>query len=179
MLCIVISSGEIRKKTNGGAFLKGGIPFVVLKSEGGLGIKKMVDMNKALVAKLTWEVVSNEDKTWVTMLKKKYVRNRNFIKISMPKNASWASQSIFAYRVVIKKGMCHRIGNRFNTWIWEDPWIPNEPGFISQARSGAIDNVHLVANLIDQDTRKWDRGKLSILFEPTTVNRILNIHLPH
>ena len=91
MLCIVISSGEIRKKTNGGAFLKGGIPFVVLKPEGGLGIKKMVDMNKALVAKLTWEVVSNEDKTWVTMLKKKYVRNRNFIKISMPKNASWAS----------------------------------------------------------------------------------------
>ena len=179
MLCIVISSGEIRKKTNGGAFLKGGIPFVVLKPEGGLGIKKMVDMNKALVAKLTWEVVSNEDKTWVTMLKKKYVRNRNFIKISMPKNASWASQSIFAYRVVIKKGMCHRIGNRFNTWIWEDPWIPNEPGFISQARSGAIDNVHLVANLIDQDTRQCDRGKLSILFEPTTVNRILNIHLPH
>ena len=48
----------------------------------------MVDMNKALVAKLTWEVVSNEDKTWVTVLKKKYVRNRNFIKISMPKNAS-------------------------------------------------------------------------------------------
>ena len=75
--------------------------------------------------------------------------------------------------------MCHRIGNGFNTWIWEDPWIPNEPGFIPQARSGAIDNVHLVANLIDQDTRQWDRGKLSILFELATVNRILNIHLPH
>ena len=74
--------------------------------------------------------------------------------------------------------MCHRIGNGFNTWIWEDPWIPNEPGFIPQARSGAIDNVHLVADLIDQDTRQWDRGKLSILFEPATVNRILNIHLP-
>ena len=138
----------------------------------------MADMNKALVAKLTWEVVLNEDKIWVTVLKKKYVRNRNFMKNPIPKNASWASQSIFACREVIKKGMCHRIGNGFNTWIWEDPWIPNEPGFIPQARSGAIDNVHLVTDLIDQDTRQWDRGKLSILFEPATVNRILNIHLP-
>ena len=139
----------------------------------------MADMNKALVAKLTWEVVSNEDKIWVTVLTKKYVRNRNIMKIYMPKNASWASQSIFTCREVIKKGMCHRIGNDYNTWIWEDPWISNEPGFIPQAKSGAIDNVHLVVDLIDQDTRQWDRGKLSILFEPTTVNRILNIHLPY
>ena len=178
-LCIAIFGGEIRKKTNGGCFLKSWDSICSPKSEGGLGIKKMADMNKALVAKLTWEVVSNEDKIWVTVLTKKYVRNRNIMKIYMPKNASWASQSIFTCREVIKKGMCHRIGNDYNTWIWEDPWIPNEPGFIPQAKSGAIDNVHLVVDLIDQDTRQWDRGKLSILFEPTTVNRILNIHLPY
>ena len=79
---------------------------------------------------------------------------------------------------MIKKGMCHKIGNGLNTWIWEDPWIPNELGFIPQARSGVIGNVHLVANLIDQDTRQWDKRKLSILFKPATMNRILNIHLP-
>ena len=75
-------------------------------------------------------MVSNEDKTWVNVLKNKYVRNRNFHKISMPKNSSWASLSIFVCREAIKKGTCHRIGNGFNTWIWEDPWIPNEPDFI-------------------------------------------------
>ena len=179
MLCISISGGEIQKKTNGSAFLKARIPFVVLNQREGWALKKMADMNKALVAKLILEVVSNEDKIWVAVFKKKYVRNRNFMKISMPKNASWASQSIFSCREVIKKGMCHRIGNGFNTCIWEDLWIPNELGFIPEARSGAIDNVHLIVDLIDQDTRQWDRGKLSILFEPATVNRILNIHLPH
>lgn len=49
--------------------------------------------------------------------------------------------------------------------------------FLSQVRSGVIDIAHLVANVIDQDTRQWDIGKLSNLFEPATVNMILNIHL--
>ena len=88
-----------KEENKQGCFLKSWDSICSPKSEGGLGIKKMVDMNKALVAKLTWEVVSNEDKTWVNVLKKKYVRNRNF----MPKNASWASQSIFACKEVIKK----------------------------------------------------------------------------
>ena len=38
---------------------------------------------------------------------------------------------------------------------------------------------HLVANLIDQDSRQWDRGKLAELFILESVNRILGIHLSH
>ena len=78
---------------------------------------------------------------------------------------------------MIKKGLCHSIGNGLNTWIWEDPRIPNEPNLIPQVRIGATCEAHLVVNLIGQDSRKWDRGLLSDLFEPTTVNKILSIHL--
>ena len=78
---------------------------------------------------------------------------------------------------MIKKGLCHRIGNGLNTWIWEDPWIPNEPSLIPQVRSGATHEAYLVADLIDQDSRQWDRVLLSDLFEPATINRILSIHL--
>ena len=74
--------------------------------------------------------------------------------------------------------MCHRISNGLNTWILEDPWVPIEPDFIPKVRCGVSMDVHLVANLIDRDTRQWDRGKLSILFEPLSVTNILNIHLP-
>ena len=132
-------------------------------------------MNKALVAKMTWDVVNNSDKRWVVVFKKKYVRNRNFMKTPNPKSAFWAAQSIFVCRKVISKGLCHRIGDGLNTWIFEDPWVPNEPRFIPQIRSGVSIAVHLVADLINQDTRQWDRGKLSILFDPPTVNKILNI----
>ena len=47
------------------------------KSVGGLGIKKTEDMNKALVAKMTWEIASNANKLWVQIFKKKYVNCHN------------------------------------------------------------------------------------------------------
>lgn len=148
------------------------------KDVGGLGIKKMADMNKALVEKMTRDVVKGVNKMWVNIFRKKYVRNRNFMKMPTSRGGSWASQSIFQCREVIKKGMCHRISNGLNTQILEDPWVPNEPEFIPKVRSGISMDVHLVADLIDRDTRQWDRGKLSNLFEPSSVTNILNIHLP-
>ena len=111
-------------------------------------------MNKALVAKLTWEVVSNADKMWVKVFKKKYVSSKNFMRMSVSKVALWSCQNIFGGREVVKKGLCHRIGNELNTSIWEDPWIPNEPNLIPQVRSGATCEAHLVVDLIDQDSRQ-------------------------
>ena len=40
---------------------------------------------------MTWDVVNNSDKMWVMAFKKKYVRNRNFMKMSISKGVSWAS----------------------------------------------------------------------------------------
>ena len=88
-------------------------------------------MNKALVAKMTWNVVNNSDKMWMMAFKKKYVWNRKFMKMSILKGVSWAPQSIFECRKVISKGLCHKIGNSLTTWIFENPWVPNELRFIS------------------------------------------------
>ena len=44
-------------------------------------------------------------------------------------------------------------------------------------RSGASNEDHLVADLIDQDIRQWDRRKLTYLFDQATMNNNLNIHL--
>ena len=145
----------------------------------GLGIKKTEDMNRALVAKLTLEVASNAKKLWVKMFQKKYVRGQNFMKMPMPKSISWLSQSIFGYRDVVKKGFCHKIGRGWNTWILEDPWVPEESDFTPKVKSGVVLTKHLVANLIDQDNRQWDRSKLAELFIPESVNRIFGIHLSH
>lgn len=73
------------------------------KCEGGLGIKKTEDMNKALVAKMAWEIASNADKWWVKVFQKKYVKNINFMKIPVPKVVSWSCQSILACRDVLNE----------------------------------------------------------------------------
>lgn len=48
-----------------------------LKDKGGLGIRRMVDMNKALLTKLGWRVVENET-GWGRIMKVKYLSNTHF-----------------------------------------------------------------------------------------------------
>ena len=106
---------------NHGFYLKSLDSICTPKALGGLGIKKTEDMNRALVAKLTWEVASNAKKLQVKMFQKKYVRGKNFMKMPMPKSISWSSQSIFDCRDMVKKGLCHKIGSGLNIWILNDP----------------------------------------------------------
>ena len=103
-----------KEENKRGSCLKSWDSICTPKSVGGLGIKKTEDMNKALVAKMTWEVASNVDKMWVRVFKKKYVRSKKFMKLSMPKAASWSCQSIFGGREVIKK---KRIMPQDRQWI--------------------------------------------------------------
>ena len=44
------------------------------KEEGGMGLRKMEQMNKAFIMKLAWGMVQ-ENNLWVQFLKDKYMRN--------------------------------------------------------------------------------------------------------
>lgn len=44
------------------------------KCKGGLGIRKVFCLNKALLAKLNWRLQKNKDKVWAKTLAAKYVR---------------------------------------------------------------------------------------------------------
>ncbi|KAL0014567.1 hypothetical protein SO802_001636 [Lithocarpus litseifolius] len=145
-------------KKKHGLYLKSWDSICTPKALGDLGIKKTEDMDRALVAKLTWEVASDAEKPWVKMFQKKYVRGKNFMKMPMPKSIYWSSQSIFGYRDVVKKGLCHKIGSGWNTWIFDDHWVPEELDFTPKVKSEVILSEHLLANLIDQDSRQWDRA---------------------
>ncbi|KAK9995734.1 hypothetical protein SO802_020420 [Lithocarpus litseifolius] len=105
--------GIVEKKH--GLFLRSWDSICLPKWAGGIGIRKTEDLNKALVAKLSWEMASNSGKKWVQLFRKKYVKHRNFMKMQCPKYASWAAMSIFKCRDVLSNGLCHKIGNG---WEW-------------------------------------------------------------
>ena len=98
-------------------FLRSWDSICLPKWAGGIGIIKTKDLNKALVAKLSWEVASNFGKKWVQLFWKKYVKYRNFMKMQCPKSASWATMSIFKCKDVLSNGLCHKIGNGWGTCI--------------------------------------------------------------
>lgn len=53
-------------------------PFVLLNVREVWALRTKEDMNKALVAKMAWEIASNADKWWVKVFQKKYVKNIKF-----------------------------------------------------------------------------------------------------
>ena len=96
------------------------------KSEGGLGIRKIEDMNKSLMASHIWEIcqpISNS--TWVNWVKVHLIREHSFWEIPIPSRCSWTWWKLLSVRIHIRPLMVHRIGNGLNTMLWFDNLATN------------------------------------------------------
>jgi hypothetical protein len=49
------------------------------KALGGLGIRKMREVNLALISKLGWQLLNNSDTLWVSQLQGKYLNSSSFL----------------------------------------------------------------------------------------------------
>lgn len=52
--------------------------FTANKEKGGLGLRYLENLNKVLVAKLTWRFLNDTDSFWGSLLRVKYLKNANF-----------------------------------------------------------------------------------------------------
>lgn len=95
----------------------------------GLGIRKMKDMNLALLSKLGWFIATDSKKLSIQALKSKYLASSSFSNCKKKKNNSWMWNIILLSRKLIINGLCYRVGKRNKLNNWEDPWIPNNPRF--------------------------------------------------
>ncbi|GAU31891.1 hypothetical protein TSUD_270760 [Trifolium subterraneum] len=76
---------------------------------------------------------------------------------------------------VIALGARWRIGNGENVRIKFDKWLPNQAGFKVWSRCEDLNDDALVAELIDPDTKQWNRELISHLFHPHEALQILSI----
>lgn len=60
-------------------FLKSWDAIFRLKCLEGMGIGNMHHQNTALIAKLGWQMVSNGNRTWVRLIRSKYLRGRRHL----------------------------------------------------------------------------------------------------
>ncbi|KAK1441015.1 hypothetical protein QVD17_06851 [Tagetes erecta] len=74
------------------------------KSEGGLGIRRIGDMNKALMISHIWRLIQNQDSLWVKWIHTVRLRGRNFWEIKIPSSCSWSWRNMLSVRDIIKGG---------------------------------------------------------------------------
>ena len=150
------------------------------KIHGGLGFSTAKKFNEALLAKLTWFVASKRVSPCIAALRSKYKVKDDWLKADPCEYASNFWKAIERLKSLINKGACFLVGDGASIDVWKEPWVPWLHNFTPIPKSGSLLNIPLkVADLIDEDTRRWNLAVLIELFDANSVGAILKIVLPH
>lgn len=121
----------VKERQNRGLFSKITWDTICIpKCSGGLGFRKMWNINRALITKLGWAMTIEEDRLWVNIFKAKYMCHEQFRYQNAKQGSSWIWQGIVNCKDLVAKGACVSIGNDVGINIWEDPFIPWVEDFI-------------------------------------------------
>ena len=145
---------------------------------GGLGLRKMKDVNMALIAKLGWKMHTNFDCTWVSQLRGKYLNSCSVLSSSSHSSTSWLWKGILKSKGLIAQGACHKIHFSSPLSIWNAPWIPSLPSVIptSKNQSHLSHSMLSVSDLFPSNF-SWNIPLLNSLFETSSVREILKIKI--
>uniref|UniRef100_A0A803P5A3 RNase H type-1 domain-containing protein n=1 Tax=Cannabis sativa TaxID=3483 RepID=A0A803P5A3_CANSA len=113
-------SGEIHPKLN--------YKFICLisqpKATGGLGIRRFEDSNRALIAKLAWNIAQGLSKPWIDCFLSKYCKHETFLIGKKKSSDSHLWKCILEARNIILKGSLALPAGGESIDIWSQPWIP-------------------------------------------------------
>lgn len=93
------------------------------KADGGLGLQRARNSNLAFFGQLGWQVITNENKLWVEVVRHKYWRDEGCKRNSC---ASHTWKSIWEGVSIAKHGLGLRVGNGRQICFWRDVWIGKE-----------------------------------------------------
>ncbi|KAA3483545.1 reverse transcriptase [Gossypium australe] len=151
--------------------------FMQIESEGGLGFRNMAQFNIAMLAKQGWRLLENPTSLVARVFKAKYFPKSNFLNSQLGNRNSYVWRSIWAARGILEKGLIWNVGTSTSISIGNDAWVPDLI-IIFLYRS----NDSKVAELINCQTREWNREVVEYTFEADEADKILRIPLgkyPH
>ncbi|KAL0410765.1 UNVERIFIED_CONTAM: LINE-1 reverse transcriptase [Sesamum latifolium] len=89
---------------------------------GGLGIRALWPMNRALMCKHLWNVVTdNPDSIWVQWIKEYRLQNHS-IWTAPATTGSWTWKKLLKLSDAMLPGLEFHIGDGSKLWLWLDPW---------------------------------------------------------
>jgi hypothetical protein len=148
--------------------------LAIPKSCGGMGFKDFSLFNKAMLAKQGWRLISNPESLRARVLKGKYYNDGQFLTARNKRNSSHTWRAILYGREALNLSLIKRTGDGGTTRIWDDPWIPTNPGkkpIIRRPNS----EVTMVQELLDPHTGEWSEGQLNANFASVDIHAILQI----
>ncbi|GLT53057.1 hypothetical protein SLA2020_263540 [Shorea laevis] len=123
-------------------------------------------------------MLTNQSVLWVDRLKAKYLNSMPFLDALIQVEVSWLWRGIHKHRKVVGKGACWAVPSCQNLSIWSSPWIPTVPSFkpTPNPTLNFPPNMFIV-DFIIPSTMSWNTTMLHLLFNKSSMQQILNIHL--
>ena len=92
------------------------------KKFGGLNVRDSRLMNIALLGKLSWTLLTDHSKPWVSVLREKYLKGRSLFPANTPASSSLIWRNICKALHVIKPGFDFLLGNGHCS-LWFTDWL--------------------------------------------------------
>lgn len=118
---------------------------------------------------------TQEDKLWVAMLKRKYLKNHTLANWPSSRSVSHTWRSIKKTNVITQMGTKWVIGNGNDIDLWNDQWCGDKPLGLKFFGTHTSSNQK-VSDIIDSNGA-WNLFVIPSLLDVETVNTIHNIHL--
>ncbi|XP_024004414.1 uncharacterized protein LOC112081865 [Eutrema salsugineum] len=144
-------------------------------AEGGLGFRTFEEFNLALLAKQLWHLLRFPDSLLNRVLKGRYYKYCSPLEITVSNRPSYGWRSILAAKPLLASGLRKNIGSGFETLVWSDPWIPDDPPRPPVGLLVERDPLLFVNSLIDFESKQWKSARLRELFPPEEIALILGI----
>nr|XP_043630018.1 uncharacterized protein LOC122601315 [Erigeron canadensis] len=129
------------------------------KNEGGLGIRRIRDVNKALMTSHIWSVINKRKSLWVKWIYSNKLNDRNFWDVPLRAGSEWGWRKMLLMRDAIRPHIKFYVGNGHSTFAWYDSWLPIGPlcKYISprEVTSAGFRLEAKVSNLINNGSWLW------------------------
>ncbi|CAA7054623.1 unnamed protein product [Microthlaspi erraticum] len=130
------------------------------RKEGGLGFRDLPSFNNALLAKVSWRILTQPTCLLARILLSNYCHEAPFLDCKIPTTVSHGWRGICEGRELIKPFVGKAIGDGKSTRVWQDPWLSLDDRTAPIGPPTEEAQNMLVAELMSPHTGNWDIDKI-------------------
>ncbi|KAL4363421.1 hypothetical protein GQ457_04G013320 [Hibiscus cannabinus] len=147
-------------------------------SEGGLGFKDLSKQNSAFLMKIGFQLITDENKLWVHVLKHKYKWRVMLPEALTTGSCSRLWKGLSTVWPLLRNSLCWNIRNGQFAEFWHDNWLNLENSIAHICEFATPPNPAPVASFVT-DSGQWDWVRLASLVPQYVLKKIAALPPPN